>query len=367
MSHVSTRPGPSPVGRPPRPRLGRVPYRAGILIGGLEHRAEDACPSHRSHEGLSPDSSLGPGFPGDSRGRSLRIVRPERRRKDDMPPRPLGPHASDRRTGDRMRSRRPDPTERSAQAARDPLRPPYALRGHDGPRLPRVLRADVRDPAGSGPRARRGGDARPRADPSSDVGAERTGTNPNRPPRPPRRGANRARPHRSRNRPPRNEEPRDHGRRLLSDHGGDAPDPARGCFLMEWRDRLQRIEAIVEKDLKVTKWWWIVAIIISATEFVAMTSVASNVRRMNDLYHIPFTWYDSNLRSLYAVSAFLTSMILGLAFSQVHGGEIRRGTIRSIILYPVDMNDVTIAKLASSFVLGGLSPRSCFWASRCPS
>ena len=122
---------------------------------------------------------------------------------------------------------------------------------------------------------------------------------------------------------------------------------------MDWRDRLQRIEAIVEKDLKVTKWWWIVAIIISATEFVAMTSVASNVRRMNDLYHIPFTWYDSNLRSLYAVSAFLTSMILGLAFSQVHGGEIRRGTIRSIILYPVDMNDVTIAKLASSFVLGG--------------
>src|SRR5437016_8009326 len=107
---------------------------------------------------------------------------------------------------------------------------------------------------------------------------------------------------------------------------------------MEWRDRLQRIEAIVEKDLKVTKWWWIVAIIISATEFVAMTSVASNVRRMNDLYYIPFTWYDSNLRSLYAVSAFLASMILGLAFSQVHGGEIRRGTIRSIILYPVDMN-----------------------------
>jgi len=127
---------------------------------------------------------------------------------------------------------------------------------------------------------------------------------------------------------------------------------------MEWRDRLQRIEAIVEKDLKVTKWWWIVAIIISATEFVAMTSVASNVRRMNDLYYIPFTWYDSNLRSLYAVSAFLASMILGLAFSQVHGGEIRRGTIRSIILYPVDMNDVTIAKLASSFVLAtGLSTR----------
>jgi len=120
---------------------------------------------------------------------------------------------------------------------------------------------------------------------------------------------------------------------------------------MEWTDRLQRIEAIVEKDLRVTKWWWIAVLIISATEFLAMTSVASSVRRMNDLYHIPFTWYDGNLRSLYAVSAFLASIILGLAFSHVHGGEIRRGTIRSIILYPVDMNDVTIAKLASSFIL----------------
>ncbi|TLZ75783.1 MAG: hypothetical protein E6K08_07865 [Methanobacteriota archaeon] len=120
---------------------------------------------------------------------------------------------------------------------------------------------------------------------------------------------------------------------------------------MEWRDRLQRIEAIVEKDLKVTRWWWIAVLIIAATESVATASIAGNIRRMNDLYNIPFTWYDGNLRSLYAVAAFLASMILGLAFSYVHGGEIRRGTIRSIILYPVDMNDVTIAKLASSFVL----------------
>jgi len=120
---------------------------------------------------------------------------------------------------------------------------------------------------------------------------------------------------------------------------------------MEWRDRLQRIEAIVEKDLKVTKWWWVVVLIISATEFLAMTPVASSVRRMNDMFQVSFTWFDGNLRSLYAVSAFLASFLLGLAFAHVHGGEIRRGTIRSVILYPVDMNDVTIAKLASSFVL----------------
>src|SRR5437870_8339756 len=164
MSHVSTRPGPSRVERPPRPRQRGVPYRAGILIGVRTHRAGNACPGQRSRQGLSPDPSVGPGLPRDPRGRGLRIVRPERRREDDLPPRPLRPHAPDRRTGDRVRSRRGDPTERSAQTARDPLRPPYALRGHDGPRLPRVLCADVRDPAGSGPGACRWGDARPRAD-----------------------------------------------------------------------------------------------------------------------------------------------------------------------------------------------------------
>src|SRR2546428_13141368 len=119
---------------------------------------------------------------------------------------------------------------------------------------------------------------------------------------------------------------------------------------MEWRDRLQRIEAIVEKDLKVTRWWWIAVLIIAATESVATTSIASNIRRMNDLYNIPFTWYDGTLRSLYAVTAFLTSMVLGLAFSYVHGGEIRRGTIRSTILYPDTWNDGRTRTLAWRFV-----------------
>src|SRR2546422_10176191 len=114
---------------------------------------------------------------------------------------------------------------------------------------------------------------------------------------------------------------------------------------MEWRDRLQRIEAIVEKDLKVTRWWWIAVLIIAATESLATTSIASNIRRMNDLPNIPFTWYDGTLRSLDAASAFFTSMVLGLAVSYVHGGQIPRGTIRSIIVYPVHINDVPLATL----------------------
>src|SRR5207237_3957742 len=70
-------------------------------------------------------------------------------------------------------------------------------------------------------------------------------------------------------------------------------------------------------------------------------------------YYSQFSWrwYDSSLRLYYAISAGLTSLILGLTFARVHYGEVHRGTIRSIILYPVDMNDIAIAKLLSSLIV----------------
>ncbi len=67
-----------------------------------------------------------------------------------------------------------------------------------------------------------------------------------------------------------------------------------------------------------------------------------------------WTWYDYNLRPYYAVSAALTSLLLGLTFAHFHHGEVHRGTIRSIILYPVDMNDITIAKLVSSLIVSAI-------------
>lgn len=122
--------------------------------------------------------------------------------------------------------------------------------------------------------------------------------------------------------------------------------------MTEYRERLQLIGAIVEKDLKVTRWAWLAAIVVAITAGILTWGAAANAAysmRFNPYF--AFTWNDGLLRAIYAAAAGLTSFVLGLSFSSVYSGEVRKGTIRSIMLYPVDMNDVTIAKLASSFLL----------------
>lgn len=110
--------------------------------------------------------------------------------------------------------------------------------------------------------------------------------------------------------------------------------------------------AIVEKDLRVTRWAWPAAIATAAIGFVMMWGAASSTRIYQFQYpYMVFAWNDSLLRGIYAGAAGLTSFVLGLSFASVYGGEVRKGTIRSIMLYPVDMNDVTLAKLGSSFLL----------------
>ncbi len=123
---------------------------------------------------------------------------------------------------------------------------------------------------------------------------------------------------------------------------------------MEWSERLPLIEAIVRKDVRAAKWWWVAAIVLAAIGAVMMTPTAMSIHSMTLLYGGGFRWYDSSLRTIYAVVALLTSLALGLAFSTVYTGEVRRGTIRSIILYPVDANDVILSKLASAFVIAFL-------------
>lgn len=116
-----------------------------------------------------------------------------------------------------------------------------------------------------------------------------------------------------------------------------------------WEERLRLILAIVEKDLRIPLWGWIVTIVIAGLGFFFL--LPSALSSVSYSFRSPWTWYDFSLRPYYAISVALTSFILGVTFASLHGGEIRRGTIRSIILYPVDMNDITIAKLLSSFLI----------------
>lgn len=122
--------------------------------------------------------------------------------------------------------------------------------------------------------------------------------------------------------------------------------------MISWNDRLRLILAIVDKDRRIPLWIWLMMIVVAGVVFVYTLSIASNIAASP--YRFAWKWYDNSLRSLYAVSAVLTSLTLGLTFSHFYHGEVQRGTIRSIVLYPVDMNDITIAKLLSTLIIAGL-------------
>src|SRR5881396_3513031 len=119
--------------------------------------------------------------------------------------------------------------------------------------------------------------------------------------------------------------------------------------MISWEERLRHIVAIVDKDRRLPLWIWLTTFLIATLGFLFFLGPALNSAR----YYSQFSWrwYDSSLRLYYAISAGLTSLILGLTFARVHYGEVHRGTIRSIILYPVDMNDIAIAKLLSSLIV----------------
>ena len=118
--------------------------------------------------------------------------------------------------------------------------------------------------------------------------------------------------------------------------------------MTDWRARLLLIAAIVRKDLRRSLWPWISAIVTATILGFLLAPAAFAIA----LPRPPaFVWFDSTLRAFYAIAALLATVTLGLTFYAGYSGEVTKGTIRSIILYPVDANDVLIAKLLSSLVL----------------
>ncbi|TLZ79665.1 MAG: hypothetical protein E6K05_08530, partial [Methanobacteriota archaeon] len=94
--------------------------------------------------------------------------------------------------------------------------------------------------------------------------------------------------------------------------------------MISWEERLRLIMAIVDKDRRIPVWMWITTFLIALIGFFlllppALSSVSYPFRQR-------WTWYDFNLRPYYAVSAALTSLLLGLTFAHFHHGEVHRGT-----------------------------------------
>src|SRR5436309_3398495 len=124
---------------------------------------------------------------------------------------------------------------------------------------------------------------------------------------------------------------------------------SRGGSILFTSHNLLESEAIVDQGRRLPLWMWLATFLVAVLGFLFFLGPALTSAR----YYSQFSWrwYDSSLRLYYAISAGLTSLILSLTFARVHYGEVHRGTIRSIILYPVDMNDIAIAKLLSSLIV----------------
>lgn len=123
---------------------------------------------------------------------------------------------------------------------------------------------------------------------------------------------------------------------------------------MEWAERLPLILAIVRKDLRASRWWILAGIVPAFVGLVMTAPLAMNMVGPGFYAPYHFVWYDSSLRGYYGLVTLLTSVALGLSFSRVYTGEVHQGTIRSIILYPVGVEDILLAKLGSSLALAVL-------------
>jgi ABC-type transport system involved in multi-copper enzyme maturation permease subunit len=62
----------------------------------------------------------------------------------------------------------------------------------------------------------------------------------------------------------------------------------------------------------------------------------------------------SSIRLQFGIAIFFTALIFMVVTQTLYGGEVRKGTIRSIALYPIDMNGITIAKIISISIISGV-------------
>src|SRR5438552_2738758 len=317
----------------------------------------DACTGLRPREAISAGPRPRPGLSRNQGGRGVRPVRAERRGQDDLPPSPLRTDATRPGVGHRVRDRSPGRTERGPPRTRDPDRHPLSVRRGDRPAVPLVLRGDGR---GAAPRhsgegrvdhvlarrhAARGQPDRKALHGGAPADGARPGHAEHGPDALPRRTF-------LERRPARDEERRHDGGRLFAAHATRPAGRSGGLAMISWEERLRLILAIVDKDRRIPAWMWITTFLIALVGFFLLLPPALN--SVSYPFRQTWTWYDYNLRPYYAVSAALTSLLLGLTFAHFHHGEVHRGTIRSIILYPVDMNDITIAKLVSSLIVSAI-------------
>jgi hypothetical protein len=134
-------------------------------------------------------------------------------------------------------------------------------------------------------------------------------------------------------------------------------------------DRWPIIKNIVIKDVMALRKLLIVLFIIGVVLGLAMIPQANSIETRNsqELDRISSGGVIdpieearlqneelNDISAFYAFIVLLTAIILFFVLSHTYGYEVKRGTMRSLCLYPIDMNGLTIAKILSTALIFGL-------------
>lgn len=121
------------------------------------------------------------------------------------------------------------------------------------------------------------------------------------------------------------------------------------------RGRFEMISNIVLKDLRGSWKTLLIALVIALIIMALVFNSVGRGRYCDPYSPCTFVWYWQAVAYVYAVAALITTLGVGLAFGSFYGGEIKAGTVRALILYPLDLNDLTLAKLLSASVVGSIT------------
>ena len=129
------------------------------------------------------------------------------------------------------------------------------------------------------------------------------------------------------------------------------------------RSRWEMIWNIAMKDLEG---WWKPVLIAVIVSVIMMILIAATLRPVGPYERSTAVWGWELVSAIYAVAAFMLTLAVGLSFGAHYGGEIKSGTIKALILYPVDLNDLTLAKLLSSSIIGSIEGAIMFFMTLAP-
>jgi hypothetical protein len=117
---------------------------------------------------------------------------------------------------------------------------------------------------------------------------------------------------------------------------------------MRWRTAL----ALLRKDLRAVWIAWTATLAVAFVFAGLLTPAAAFAA--SSPFQGPWVWFESNLTVVYAAAVGFHLLGILIALLALYGEEVRLGTIRSLALYALDLNDLTLSKLLSATVTGGV-------------